>query len=1160
MNVGTGVDTHEPVSLQDKYDLDPGRVLITGTQALVRILLLQRKLDSAAGLNTAGYATGYRGSPLGAVDMELWAQATRLSAAGIIFKPGVNEDLAATAVWGTQQASLFPGSTHDGVFALWYAKGPGVDRSGDALKHGNRQGASRHGGVMICVGDDHPGKSSTVAHHSEQALAASQIPVLYPSSVQEIIEFGLLGWAMSRFSGLWVGLKLVNETAEGTATVDIDSSRYRYQMPDCAAPAIGRNLNPRPMVQREADEELVVRFRLPAALAFARANPVDRVVLDSARRRLGIVTSGKAYSETMLALDVLGIDAAKADALGIRLYKVGMIWPLEPTGIRCFGRGHEEMLFIEEKAASIESQAARVLYDLPVGERPRITGKHDETGGELVPEVRQLAQDEIALILGARLERLDIADAEIRSRLSALRSRRSAKAGLAGAPLGRVPYFCSGCPHNTSTQVPEGSVALAGIGCHTMAGFMDRRTMMPTQMGGEGLNWTGIAPFTSTRHVFQNLGDGTYFHSGLLAVRGAVAAGVNITYKILYNDAVAMTGGQPVEGQLAPTEIARQLLAERVRRVAIVTDEPARYRSATLRPPRGVTVHHRNELAVLQDEFRQIPGVTALIYEQTCAAENRRRRKRGEAPDPPVRMFINEEVCEGCGDCSVQSNCVSIVPKETALGRKREIDQSSCNKDLSCANGFCPSFVSVHGGQLRRRTRTQSALPHVPEPPPPSSDACNVLVAGIGGTGVVTIGAVLAMAAHLDGRRAAATDMTGLAQKNGAVWSHLRIGPASATQNPPNARLGSAETDALIACDIVAATDRDVLDTLDPERSQVIANTLLQPTAHFQANPDLRMDLQSFSQVLAAAVGPARVRGVRATQAAEELLGSGLGANFVMVGAALQAGALSLSVSAVERAIELNGQAVAMNRAALTIGRLAVHDPGALDTLLRVDQSGAGEAARLADLDDVMADRARRLTDYQDEAYARRYRTQLDAVRAVELERIGRTSLTDAIARNYYKLLAYKDEYEVARLHSGSRFREQLAATFEGSYTLHFHLAPSAFRSRRKREFGPWMATVLRLLSHGRRLRGTWLDPFRWQHERRIERQLITEYEQMIAEIAAGLTPSNHAAAIEWAAWPDAVRGFGHVKAQSLARAQAQAASARQAFRSSAAHAPNASP
>ncbi|HET7204086.1 MAG TPA: indolepyruvate ferredoxin oxidoreductase family protein, partial [Steroidobacteraceae bacterium] len=775
------------VALDDKYALASGSVLMSGTQVLVRLPLLQRAVDQAAGLDTAGFVTGYRGSPLGAYDMELWGESQRLEDAHVVFQPGVNEDLAATAVWGTQQAPLLPGTKYDGIFAIWYGKGPGVDRSGDAFKHGNRQGASRHGGVLVCAGDDHPGKSSTVSHQSEQALAANHIPVLYPASVQELLDYGMFGWALSRFSGLWVALKCTNETVEGTSTVDIDPTRFRYATPAVAAPPTGLNTNPRPMALREADEMLVTRYRLPAAHAFARANGIDRVVIDAPQRRLGIVATGKGYADAMQALQALGLDCERAAHLGLRLYKVGMIWPVEPQGLREFATGHDEVLFVEEKAAFVEGQAARILYDLPESQRPRLTGKFDEHGRALLSSDLQLQFADVALAVAGRLETLGLVDDALRARVALLQSRQShARTNVAG-PATRAPYFCSGCPHNTSTVVPEGSLALAGIGCHTMAGYMNRRTLMPTQMGGEGLNWTGIAPFTSMTHVFQNLGDGTYFHSGLLAVRGAVAAGVNITYKVLYNDAVAMTGGQPVEGHLSPVEIARQLLAERVRRVALVSDEPGKYRDAAARVPPEVTVHHRDALQALQLELRSTPGVTAIIYEQTCAAEKRRRRKRGEFPDPPKRVFINDAVCEGCGDCSVQANCVSILPKETEFGRKREIDQSNCNKDYSCVKGFCPSFVTVHGGQLRKPRVVNldlaafSSLPEAPVPALTPARSWNVLVAGIGGTGVVTVGSVLAMAAHMEGKRASVIDMTGLAQKNGAVWSHLRISTSPAT-------------------------------------------------------------------------------------------------------------------------------------------------------------------------------------------------------------------------------------------------------------------------------------------------------------------------------------------------------------------------------------------
>ena len=1139
------------VTLDDKYTRDRGRVLLTGNQALVRLLLLQRQLDAAAGLNTAGFVSGYRGSPLGGYDMELWQNAKLLQESHIVFRPGVNEDLAATAIWGTQQAVLLPGTRYDGVFAIWYGKGPGVDRSGDALKHGNRQGAAPHGGVLVAMGDDHPGKSSTISHQSEQALAAHHIPVLFPASVQEILEFGLAGWALSRYSGLWVGLKCVNETVEGTATVDVDVDvdRSRFLRPDFPLPPGGLNVNPRPMVLREADEMLVVRHRLPAAQAFARANSFDRVVLDSARRRLGIVTSGKAYVDVQQALSALGIDAARARDLGVRVYKVGMIWPLEPEGLRDFARGHDELLFVEEKAAFLEDQAAKILYHLPAAERPRLTGKHDDHGAPLLPADVQLQFSEVALAIARRLSALGAMDEPLQRRLALLEGRITHAKETAPGPATRTPYFCSGCPHNTSTKVPEGSLALAGIGCHTMAGGMNRRTLMPTQMGGEGLNWTGIAPFTAMKHVFQNLGDGTYFHSGLLAVRGAVAAGVNVTYKLLCNDAVAMTGGQPVEGHLTVGEIARQLLAERVRRVALVSDDPGKHRSQGSDVPPEVSIHHRDELETVQRELREAKGVTAIIYEQTCAAEKRRRRKRGEFPDPPKRIVINEAVCEGCGDCSVQSNCVSVQPLETEFGRKREIDQSGCNKDYSCANGLCPSFVTVHGGQLRK-PRPAALAPELfaslPPPPSPAIDrSWNVLIAGVGGTGVVTVGSVLAMAAHLEDRRASVIDMTGLAQKNGAVWSHLRIGDAGSAL--PGARIGLAEADLLLGCDLVTAAEKDSVLTLEPGRTRAVVNTHVQPTAAFQLNPDLRIDADAELRPIRANVQPGRLHAVDATTLALRLLGNTIGANFLLVGHALQSGGLPLSLAAIERAIELNGQAVEFNKRALALGRLAAHDPAAVEREL----AALAPVTRIAPaqtLDALVERRAAVLTEYQDAAYAARYRALVERVRAAEHERCrGLEGLAQAVARYYFKLLAYKDEYEVARLHSNGDLEKKIEAIFEGDYSLHFHLAPPLLSRPdpqtgrvHKREFGPWIRPVFRALARLKRLRGTPFDVFGYSAERRLDRRLITDYKTMLEDVLRHLGVENHALTVELASLPEHIRGYGRVKAEHLERVRSR--------------------
>jgi indolepyruvate ferredoxin oxidoreductase len=1135
------------ISLDDRYTKPQGRVLLSGNQALVRLLLLQRQLDVAAGLNTAGFVTGYRGSPLGGFDLELWANVARLKDSHVVFQPGVNEDLAATAIWGTQQAVLLPGARYDGVFSLWYGKGPGVDRSGDVLKHGNRQGAAALGGVLVAMGDDHPGKSSTVSHQSEQALAAHHIPVLYPSSVQELLEFGIAGWALSRFSGLWVGLKCVNETVEGTATVDIDPQRYAFVRPQLALPSEGLNVNPRPMVVREADEMRVVRHRIPAAQAWARANSIDREIIHGPGRRLGIVTSGKAYVDVRRALTALGIDDERALELGIGVYKVGMIWPLEPEGLRQFATGHEELLFVEEKAPFVEDQAAKILYHLRESERPRLTGKRDERGDYLLPPDVQLDFVSVALAIARRLAALRLDDDALRKRVALLQGRVNHAQGNEPGPATRIPYFCSGCPHNTSTRVPDGSIALAGIGCHTMAGSMNRRTLMPTQMGGEGLNWAGIAPFTAMPHVFQNLGDGTYFHSGLLAVRGAVAAGASITYKLLYNDAVAMTGGQPVEGHLTVGEIAQQLLAERVQRVVLVSDDPDKFRTASAGVPAGVTIHHRSELDAVQRTLRAVPGVTALIYEQTCAAEKRRRRKRGEFPDPPRRAFINVAVCEGCGDCSVQSNCVAIQPLETEFGRKREIDQSNCNKDYSCVNGSCPSFVTVHGGQLRRpKVATLgdamfATLPSVPQPG--LQDSWNVLIAGIGGTGVVTVGAVLAMAAHLEGKQASVIDMTGLAQKNGAVWSHLRIAATAAAG--PGGRIGLGEADLLLGCDLVTAAEKDSVLTLDPARSRAVINAHVQPTAAFQLNPDLRIDVDAELRPIRAGVATERLHRIDATTVAQRLLGDTIGANFFLVGYALQAGGLPLSLEAVERAIELNGQAVDFNTRALALGRLAVHDPEAIDRVLA--QLAPVSAIPLAQtLDAIVQRRVAFLTDYQDAAYAARYRALVEQVRDAErCHCSGLAGLAEAVARYYFKLLAYKDEYEVARLYTSDEFRRQVDATFEGAYTLRFNLAPPllsridpATGRPQKREYGPWMLRAFRLLARLKGLRGTPLDLFGYGADRRLERQLIADYEARIAEILDRLDAGTHAFAVELASLPEQIRGFGSVKVEQLKKAR----------------------
>ena len=1131
------------VSLDDKYLGHSGQVYLTGTQALVRLALMQRERDVAAGLNTAGFISGYRGSPLGMYDFQLWKARKLLEQSHIVFRPGVNEDLAATAVWGTQQVGFLPGAAYDGVFAIWYGKGPGVDRSGDVLRHGGRLGATASGGVLVVAGDDHPGKSSTICNHSEPLLASLGIPVLYPSTVQDILDFGLHGWALSRYSGSWVGFKTVNETAEMTATANVDPHRLRFVVPeDFVLPDGGLNARPTFMVDRLGDEALTFGQRLPAVQAYARANGLDRVVVDGERRRLGIVTAGKAYLDVRQALDSLGLDDSRAAALGVRVYKAGLIWPIEPQRLREFSAGHEFVLVVEEKAPFMEPQVANLLYDLPAGRRPRILGKRDETGAPLVPGEKSIDSVELAVRIGRLLERIGAADDALRGRLLLLQAHVTEAQGSTSSAVARVPWFCSGCPHNTSTKVPEGSMAMSGIGCHGMASWMSRNTIWPTQMGGEGVNWTGIAPFTKMPHVFQNLGDGTYFHSGLMAIRAAVAAKVNVTYKILYNDAVAMTGGQPLDGSLSVADMIAQVAAENVKRIVVVTDDPDKYSGVPL--PGNTPVRHRDELDALQREFRATPGVTAIIYEQTCAAEKRRRRKKGEFPDPPKRVFINQDVCEGCGDCSVQANCVSILPRETEFGRKREIDQSNCNKDFSCVNGFCPSFVTVHGGQPRKVKAAQieaGMFATLPTPAvAPLDGSYDVTIAGVGGTGVVTVGAVLGMAAHLERRGVSIFDMTGLAQKNGAVLSHLRIGETQEHLGSPAISIGDA--DLVLGCDMIVAASPEVRRTVDRDRTHIVLNDHLLPTAQFQLVPTIDFGRERVLREQRGSVGEGRFHAVDATESARVLLGDTVGSNMMLVGYALQLGLLPVSLAAVTRAVELNGVAVKFNMAALSLGRLLAADPQKFEALLASNRP-ATVISKPTTVDDRIALRRSRLVDYQDAAYADRYSRLVERVREAE-GRVspGSTQLTEAVALNFYKLLAYKDEYEVARLYTSGDFERRLREQFEGDYEVRFHLAPPLLAKRdpasgrlKKAEYGPWVLRAFKVLAGLRRLRGTPFDVFGRTAERRMERQLIVEYEQLADKVLAALGAGNVSIAVQLFALPDRIRGYGHVKEKNLA-------------------------
>jgi indolepyruvate ferredoxin oxidoreductase len=1143
------------VTLDDKYRLDRGRIYLSGTQALVRLPMLQRQRDVAAGHNTAGFISGYRGSPLGGFDQALWQARRFVERNHIRFQPAINEELGATAVWGSQQLNLFPGAKYDGVFAMWYGKGPGVDRSGDAFKHGNAAGSSPLGGVLLLAGDDHTCKSSTLAHQSEYAFMDACIPVLNPSGVQEILDFGLYGWAMSRYSGCWIALKTIAETMDSSASVELDPDRVRIVMPDGFAMPDG-GLNIRWPDQPLEQEYRLHKYKLYAALAFAGANRLDRIVIDSPRPRFGIVTTGKSYLDVRQALDDLGIDDAHAAEIGFRLYKVGMSWPLEREGIRHFAEGLEEILVVEEKRAVIENQFKEQLYNWREDVRPRVIGKFDEARNWILPSTGELTPAQIARVIAARIARF-YSSPRIAERLAFLEAKERQLGGNV-VPFARTPYFCSGCPHNSSTRVPEGSRALAGIGCHYLAQFMDRSTATFTQMGGEGVPWIGQAPFTETPHVFANLGDGTYTHSGILAIRAALAANVNITYKILFNDAVAMTGGQPLDGGLSVPAVTRQLAAEGVRRIVVVTDEPEKY-AAGAGFADGAAIRHRDDLDMVQRELREVPGVTAIVYDQTCAAEKRRRRKRGRFPDPPKRVFINDLVCEGCGDCSKTSNCLSVVPVETEFGRKRAIDQSSCNKDYSCVEGFCPSFVTVHGGSLKRHPPSdldEDGLPPLPEPArPPLDRVYGILVTGVGGTGVVTIGALLGMAAHLENKGCTVLDMTGLAQKGGAVYSHVRI--AKRPEDIHAVRIAAGNAELLLGCDLVVSASADALSKLDRGYSRAIVNSHEIITGDFTRNPDLVFPTGALERSIVEATGSENAEFLDATGLATGLLGDSIASNLFMLGYAYQRGLVPLSAEAIERAIELNAVAVPFNRAAFRWGRRAATDR-ALVEARAVPRAAIPASHRLSEtLDEVVERRTAFLTSYQDAAYAARYRARVARVRAAEAAcRPGTTALTERVARALFKLMAYKDEYEVARLYTESDFLRRVARQFEGPYELHFHLAPPVLGDRdpatghlRKREFGPWMLGVFRLLAKFRRLRGTRFDPFGHSAERQTERRILAEYESMLDEIVAGLSSVNHPTAVEIAALPLDIRGFGHIKEAGLARAKAKEAALLARFR-----------
>ncbi|MGA6104724.1 indolepyruvate ferredoxin oxidoreductase family protein [Pseudomonas solani] len=1125
------------IRLDDKYRLATGHLYLTGTQALTRLPMLQKQRDTAHGLNTACFISGYRGSPLGNLDKSLWEAKSFLQENHIHFQPGVNEELAATAVWGSQQTSLFPGARYDGVFSMWYGKGPGVDRCGDVFKHGNSAGVAPHGGVLLLAGDDHGCKSSSIANQSEHAFIAASIPVLNPANVQEILDYGIIGWELSRYSGCWVALKTIAENVDSSAVVDVDPLRIEVKIPtDFVLPEDGVHIRwPDPPL---AQEKRLNTYKIYAARAFALANDLNQVKLDSPNPRLGIITTGKSYLDVRQALVDLGLDDELCAKVGLRVLKIGMSWPLEPVSVHQFAQGLDEILVVEEKRSIIEDQLTGQLYNWPVDKRPRVVGEFDEEGNSLLPNLSELTPAMIARVIAKRLAPIYSSE-QIESRLAFLAAKEKALAEPKHKTV-RTPHFCSGCPHNTSTKLPEGSRAQGGIGCHYMTQWMDRNTDTFTQMGGEGATWIGQAPFTDTPHIFQNLGDGTYFHSGQLALRAAVAAGVNITYKILYNDAVAMTGGQPIDGELRVDQLSQQVFAEGVKRIALVTDEPEKYPTrATFAPI--VSFHHRRELDAVQRELREFKGVSVIIYDQTCATEKRRRRKRGKLVDPAKRAFINPAVCEGCGDCSVKSNCLSVLPLETELGRKREIDQNACNKDFSCLEGFCPSFVTVHGGELRKPEAVGSGalFTVLPEPRQPGLERpWNILLPGVGGSGVTTVGALLGMAAHIEGKGCSVLDQAGLAQKFGPVITHIRI---AAKQDDIHAvRIAAGETDLLLGCDLVVAASEEALAKLNERIATAVVNSHEAATAEFTRNPDAQVPGEAMQQALIEAVGAEKTHFIDATRLATRLLGDSIATNLFMLGYAYQRGLVPVSAEAIEKAIQLNGVAVKLNCEAFLWGRRAAHDLPAVEKLAAPE---VAQAKPCETLDEIIRFRVDYLTAYQDAAYAKRYSDLVARVRLVDSS--AGQELTEAVARYYFKVLAYKDEYEVARLYSADDFRKQLEAQFSGDYRLQFHLAPSWLAKRdpstgqpRKRSFGPWMLKAFGLLATFKFLRGSALDPFGYSEERRLERELIGRYEDNLEAVLAHLRGDNYRVAVAIAELPEQIRGYGHVKEAGLAKAR----------------------
>ena len=1130
-------------SLDDKYLLDEGRVFLSGTQALVKLPLIQKKIDELNNLNTAGFISGYPGSPLGGYDHALHQASNFLKDKQIVFQPGINEDLAATALHGTQQTTLVDNPKHDGVFGIWFGKGPGVDRSGDALKHGNYAGSSKHGGVLALAGDDHAAKSSTTAHQSDHAFIHFGMPILNPATVQDYIDFGLMGIAMSRYSGCWIGMKCITDTVESAASVDIGLKRFKPVLPDISDEEGDLHLQWGYMPAMS--ESRLYKQRLPAAQAFARANSIDRVIFQG-QKKLAIVTSGKAYLDVRQSLDELGLSEKLCSKIGISLYKVGMVWPLEPKNISNFVNGNEEVLVVEEKRPIVEDQLMKYLYNEK--DRPLIIGKKDEFGNDLVPSEGELSPSQIALIIAKRIKGLSL-NIELEPKVEEIETLLGNINSAPVSDLFRLPSFCAGCPHNTSTKVPDDSFAFGGIGCHGMATFMpERKTYNLGQMGGEGVMWTGIAPFTETDHIFQNLGDGTYYHSGILALRAAIASKANITFKILVNDAIAMTGGQEISGKVQVDNLSWQVHSEGAKKVVVMTDYPEKYPANSSFAP-GVKIYQRDELDKVQRELREIKGVTVILYDQYCATELRRRRKRGLAEEPNKRIFINPLVCEGCGDCGVQSNCIAIEPHESKFGRKREINQSACNKDYSCTKGYCPSFLTVTGGTLKKKgnIHRQNENPKYQNEDLPTPVVCdlnkpfNILLTGIGGSGVITLGAIIGTAAHLENKGASTLDVAGLAQRNGPVTSHLRV--ANSPSDLHSTRIASGSADLIIGCDIVVTTGIESISKINKKHTNMVINSHVAPTSNFASNPDLDLSSARMIKGLKEIASPELMHIVNATKFATSLMGNSIAANLFLVGYAIQKGLFPISLSAIERAIELNGVSIDMNKESIYWGRLAAVDIKKLETITSADNKSIDYSDSLSSMID---DRYNFLISYQNIKYAEKYKSLIHKIIKID-ESIhnNRDDLSIAAAKFYFKLMAYKDEYEVARLHTGHDIKKYLDDKLEGDYKIEYSLAPPVFGGRDKitgrypkRKLPSFTYYLFAIMKHFKFLRGTSFDVFGMSTHRKIERGLISEYESMFTEIESNINIENYDAAVKIALLPDHIKGYDVVKESNIEKSK----------------------